>query len=72
MSDNNYTPNGDQFYDKASCRMMLLVTEGHFKDWICYKHPDGQWVTLRKATDDDKDRIAVAKLGGDISSLKKG
>jgi hypothetical protein len=21
--------------------------------WILYRHPDGQWVTLRKATDQD-------------------
>ena len=32
---------------------MLLVNEGDFKDWICRKHPDGQWVTVRKATPED-------------------
>ena len=24
-----------------------------FYGWVFYKHPDGQWVTLRKATPDE-------------------
>lgn len=26
-----------------------LCTEGRFQNWIMYKHPDGQWVSLRPA-----------------------
>jgi len=25
--------------------------------WVFYKHPDGQWVSMRKATDDDKAKV---------------
>lgn len=41
-------------------RMLLLVDQpGHsFHGWICYKHPDGQWVSLRKATPDDEAAFA--------------
>lgn len=28
--------------------------------WILYRHPDGQWVTLRKATDEDIEAMAIA------------
>jgi hypothetical protein len=28
--------------------------------WILYRHPDGQWVTLRKATDEDTRRMSQA------------
>ena len=52
-----YEPEGIRFFDKASDRYMLLVTEGHAKGWIHYKHPDGQWVSLRKATDEDKKKL---------------
>ena len=48
-----YDPAGTRFYDVTSGREMKYVTEGHAKGWIVYKHPDGQWVTLRKATDAD-------------------
>ena len=28
--------------------------------WILYRHPDGQWVTLRKATDADVEKMSEA------------
>jgi hypothetical protein len=28
--------------------------------WILYQHPDGEWVTLRKATEDDISRLSAA------------
>lgn len=28
--------------------------------WILYRHPDGQWVTLRKATDADLEAMSTA------------
>ncbi len=53
MSSEPYEPKGTRFHDAISNRNMLLVSEGHMRGWLCYRHPDGQWVTLRKATDDD-------------------
>ena len=49
-------PAGLEFYDARSERWMKYVypdTPHWTAGWILYKHPDGQWVTLRKATDDD-------------------
>lgn len=59
-----YQPKGLRFYDKASNRNMILVDEPdrHFDGWICYQHPDGNWVTLRKATDADREALAHAPL----------
>ena len=46
-----YEPKGVKFYDAASKRVLLLVKEGWAEGWLCYKHPDGQWVTVREATE---------------------
>jgi hypothetical protein len=57
----NCDPPGLKFYDGASRRWMKLVYEGHWAaGWIVFKHPDGQWVTLREATSEDLDRINAA------------
>ena len=47
------TPHGFGFYDLAKDRQMILADEGEWSGWLFYKHPDGQWVSLRKATDAD-------------------
>jgi hypothetical protein len=57
-----YTPPGFEFYDAASDRTMLLVDDGPWAGWIVYRHPDGQWVSLRVATAADIDRIFTALL----------
>jgi hypothetical protein len=51
-----YTPKGRHFYDGASEREMLLVEDpdSGFDGWLCYKGAEGQWVTLRRATDADR------------------
>lgn len=59
-----YKPKGLKFYDKASNREMLFVQEGWAKGWICFKQPDGQWVTLRKATKDDKIKLSLPSEEG--------
>lgn len=54
---------GLEFFDAASNRMLKYVypdTPHWAAGWILYKHPDGQWVTLRKATEDDVSRISLA------------
>ena len=52
-------PDAIEFYDAASGRQMMLGTWGDEK-WMFYKHPDGQWVSLREATDDDIHRVNAA------------
>lgn len=32
-------------------RAICIDKESRFFGWVFYKHPDGQWVTLRKASD---------------------
>jgi len=63
----NYLPAGRVFYDVRSGRTMILVEEpGYvFDGWLCYKHPDGQWVSLRKVTEDDRARINAAEAHRD-------
>ena len=51
-----------EFFDAASERFMRLMYDGPYAGWIFFRHPDGQWVSLRKATDDDMDRINGAVI----------
>lgn len=44
------------FYDLLSKRIMCL-TEISGEFWICFKHPDGQFVTERKACFDDIEKL---------------
>ena len=43
-----YDPPGVEFIDAVHQKKMKLVTEGPWKGWIVYKHPEGHWVTFRK------------------------
>lgn len=56
-----FDPKGYTFTD-AKLGEMLLVFEGTWKGWLCRRHPDGQWVTTRRATQED-----WAALGAAIS-----
>lgn len=56
-------PGGLKFFDVATNREMVLIYHDAWAGWIAYKHPDGQWVTLRKATDDD-----IARINGAVSA----
>lgn len=59
----NANPAGLNFYDNKSKRQMKLVYEGHYlSGWLLYKHPDGQWVTLRKATEADLNTLNSAVI----------
>jgi hypothetical protein len=55
----NAEPQGIRFYDVARQNHMLLLDDAHhpLNGWLCYKHPDGKWVSLRKATDNDHIQI---------------
>jgi hypothetical protein len=47
---------GLEFYDATTRRTMKYMypdTDHWTAGWLLYKHPDGQWVTYRKATDAD-------------------
>ncbi len=60
-----YKPKGTTFYDYASGRNLLLVLDGSGWDgWLAYQHPDGQWVSLRKASEDDLHAINHAVVVG--------
>lgn len=57
---------GLKFFDGATKREMKYVypdTPHWSAGWILFKHPDGQWVTLRKATEGDIKRINQAVIG---------
>jgi hypothetical protein len=55
---------GLRFYDAASGRWMLCKVLGG-ELWLCFLHPDGQWVTQRKATEDDVRRLTEAQHRGE-------
>ena len=64
----SFEPKGTRFYSKALKREMMLVYEGQpWAGWIVYKHPDGHWVSYRKATQQDH-----AELGAAISKAHHG
>lgn len=53
----HYEPPGFAFVDEPTGREMKLVTSGPWTGWIVYRHPDGQWVSLREAMDIDRAKI---------------
>jgi hypothetical protein len=60
-------PIGIEFYDAQSQRQMKYVypdSKHHTAGWLLYRHPDGQWVTLRKATEIDVACITEAVVLG--------
>jgi hypothetical protein len=57
MPSETYEPKGIKFFEMGSKHELLLVVEGSWAGWLLYRHPDGQWVSLRKATQDDLAKI---------------
>jgi len=60
MSEKHFDMSGMEFFDVASeTEMKYFYPENDhpFAGWIAYKHPDGQWVSLRKASDQDLVRL---------------
>jgi hypothetical protein len=57
----HYEPQGIRMFScGANCEVMYCTDPTScFKDWVLYKHPDGQWVSLRKATDVDKNVFGI-------------
>lgn len=58
MANQPFEPKGLRFFNKATGQEMLLVAPGEpYAGWLCYRHPDGQWVTIREATAEDHKAI---------------
>ena len=53
---------GQKFFSQSRKQEMMLVQDdsSEWNGWLVYKHPDGQWVSLRKATDADISELANA------------
>ena len=69
---NNYEPSGTRFRAHGK-EMMLVLTDEPRKDlhgWLLYRHADGQWVTLRKATDQDINAISAAVVAAHHSNVR--
>jgi len=63
----HFDPSGLEFFDAATNRKMKCVypDSSHWTaGWLLYRHPDGHWVTLRKATDADLAAINAAVVEG--------
>ena len=60
----NYTPQPSiEFHDGATGRTLRYVypdAPSDFSGWLIYRHADGHWVSLRKATDEDIRRLSRA------------
>ncbi|HYX72153.1 MAG TPA: hypothetical protein VE732_05230 [Nitrososphaera sp.] len=52
--------NGTEFFDMASNREMLVKNWSDGHPWLFYKHTDGQWVSMRAATDEDMELLHMA------------
>jgi hypothetical protein len=52
----NFEPTGVKWKSDRGTEFML-VTSGNYKDWVLYRHPDGQWVTSHKPS--EIDRLAI-------------
>lgn len=52
---------GIKFRDAKSEREVMLITEGEWRDWIACKRPDGLWVSMRVATEQDRAAIDAAR-----------
>jgi hypothetical protein len=69
--DRSFAPVGDYFIDMATNRSMCLVTEGPWEGWIVYRNAASGWVSLRKATADDREKISAAKTARSAADAVK-
>lgn len=63
----SFTPQPSlEFFDDNSGRQMLYVylDAPQWSGWLFFKHPDGHWVSMRKATEQDVAAINKAVVGG--------
>ena len=55
----SFQPSGFDFIAGGKTLRLVEMPEHPAHHWIVYQHPDGQWVTLRKATQDDFRTLAA-------------
>ncbi len=57
----SYEPHGIKFFHNQIGRILLLVDDPicTFDGWFAYKHPDGQWVSLKEATHNEKVMVNI-------------
>jgi hypothetical protein len=61
-------PPGVRFFDAASEREMIYATSGGWAGWLLFRRPDGQWVSLCEATDEDRRRLEAHTMA--LGALK--
>ena len=71
VSVTNYDPPGIEFTDRASGKKMKLATREYCKGWILYRN-HGQWISLRKATRDDLERVMGAVYDQEVIDMLAG
>lgn len=54
-SELNDLLNGKTFCCRTHGELMMKQWGGEM--WLFFKHPDGQWVSMRKATEDDSAKV---------------
>jgi hypothetical protein len=52
--------NGAEFFDQLSNREMLVKNDSTGHAWLFYKGPEGDWVSMRAATDEDLELLDAA------------
>lgn len=64
-----WEPEGIRFINLQSGQELLLVADGQpHAGWLCYRHREGQWVTLREATHEDLDALRAAQAEVDAAA----
>jgi hypothetical protein len=62
-----YKPKGLRFFDKVSGSQFIFADDSEprpaLRGWLFYQHPDGRWVSVRKATEADLDAIYKCACG---------
>lgn len=61
LKDTGWTPRGRTFWDVASGRDVLLITEEPYVGWICHKDESGKWVKDHEATSEELRRFDKKK-----------
>lgn len=57
LKDTGWTPTGRTFYDVASGKDILLITEEPYVGWVCVKGEDGKWKKDHEASSEELRRF---------------
>ena len=53
LKDTGWSPKGRTFYDVASGKDILLITEEPYIGWVCIRDEDGKWKKDHEATSEE-------------------